>query len=48
MKKNREIKIKVSTEEFEKIKSKAQRLGLATATFCRLIILSARTPITLQ
>lgn len=41
MKKNHELRVKVSQEELEKLKGKADKLGLKVSTFLRLVGLSA-------
>jgi len=45
MKKNREIKIKISSGDYEKIKTQAETLGLAISTYCRLVCLSVKSPL---
>lgn len=42
---NHEIVIKLSKDELEKIKDKANSLGLPLSTFGRMLLLSAKTPI---
>jgi len=48
MKKNKSIKIKISTEEYDQIKIKAEKLGLATSTYCRLILLAVKSPLSIS
>jgi len=44
MKKNKEIKVRVSSEEFERIKNKAEFLGVPISTFIRLVALAVKNP----
>ena len=41
MKKNHEVRVKFSEEEHEVVRSKAQKVGLTTSAFLRLLGLSA-------
>lgn len=45
MKKNHEVRIKLSQEELNKIKLKAREIGLTISSYMRLISLAAKTPI---
>ena len=44
MKKTKEVRIRFSLEDFEKIKSKATDLGLPVSSFIRLIVLAVKNP----
>lgn len=46
--KNNEIRFKVTLEELEKIKRKAEAIGLSVGAYVRFLSLSAKTPIKLQ
>jgi predicted DNA binding CopG/RHH family protein len=41
MKKNHEIRVKVSDEELERIEKKAEKLGMPVSTFLRVLGLTA-------
>ena len=41
MKKNHEVRVKLSDEELKKIKNKAEELGLPVSTFLRVLGLTA-------
>ncbi|MGD2072158.1 MAG: hypothetical protein PVG65_01545 [Candidatus Thorarchaeota archaeon] len=41
MKKNHEVRVKLSDEELQKIKAKAQQLGMPVSTFLRVLGLTA-------
>jgi predicted DNA binding CopG/RHH family protein len=44
MKRNHDMRIRLSQEELEKIKGKAQALGISISDFVRLLCLSANVP----
>ncbi len=45
MKKNSEIRIKLSTEELEKIKNQSNKAGLSIQQFCLTILLNTEVSI---
>lgn len=48
MKKNREIRVKVSSEELEKIKTKSQKVGMTISGFCRYLALNSTLNVSLE
>ncbi len=45
---NKEIKVKVSSQEYTKIKNKAERIGLKPASFLRLLGLRVKLGVTID